>query len=39
MKNTKKKWKGASTRVYVIMALSLLILIATSFMIGISGSK
>lgn len=33
------EWKGASTKVYVIMALSLIILITASFMIGISGSK
>lgn len=33
------EWKGAPVKVYVIMALSLLILIAASFMIGISGSK
>ena len=33
------EWKGASRKVYIIMALSLLILIAASFMIGISGSK
>jgi L-rhamnose-H+ transport protein len=32
------EWKGAPARVYVIMAFSLLILIAASFMIGISGS-
>ncbi len=32
------EWKGASLKVYMIMALSLLILIAASFMIGISGS-
>ncbi len=32
------EWKGISIRIYVIMALSLLILIAASFMIGISGS-
>jgi L-rhamnose-H+ transport protein len=32
------EWKGAPARVYVIMALSLLILIAASFMIGVSGS-
>lgn len=32
------EWKGVSVRVYVMMALSLLILIAASFMIGISGS-
>lgn len=32
------EWKGAPARVYIVMALSLLILIAASFMIGISGS-
>lgn len=32
------EWKGVSIRIYVIMALSLLILVAASFMIGISGS-
>jgi L-rhamnose-H+ transport protein len=32
------EWKGVSTRIYVIMTVSLLILIAASFMIGISGS-
>ena len=32
------EWKGAPARIYVIMAFSLLILIAASFMIGISGS-
>ncbi len=32
------EWKGVSKQVYVIMALSLLILITASFMIGISGS-
>jgi L-rhamnose-H+ transport protein len=32
------EWKGVSVRIYAIMALSLLILIAASFMIGISGS-
>ena len=32
------EWKGVSLRIYLIMALSLLILIAASFMIGISGS-
>jgi L-rhamnose-H+ transport protein len=32
------EWKGVSARIYVMMALSLLILIAASFMIGISGS-
>ncbi|MCA1759219.1 MAG: hypothetical protein LC658_05580, partial [Bacteroidales bacterium] len=33
------EWKGAPARIYVIMASSLLILIAASFMIGISGSE
>jgi L-rhamnose-H+ transport protein len=32
------EWKGAPVRVYVVMALSLIILIAASFVIGISGS-
>jgi L-rhamnose-H+ transport protein len=32
------EWKGVSLRIYLIMALSLLILIAASFMIGVSGS-
>jgi len=32
------EWKGVLARIYLIMALSLLILIAASFMIGISGS-
>jgi L-rhamnose-H+ transport protein len=32
------EWKGVSLRIYLIMGLSLLILIAASFMIGISGS-
>jgi len=32
------EWKGVSMRIYIIMALSLLILVAASFMIGISGS-
>ncbi|MFV0592205.1 MAG: L-rhamnose/proton symporter RhaT [Draconibacterium sp.] len=35
----RKEWKGASAKVYVLMALSLLILIAASFIIGISGSE
>lgn len=33
------EWKGAPTKVYLIMAISLIILITSSFMIGISGSK
>jgi L-rhamnose-H+ transport protein len=32
------EWKGVPMRVYVVLSLSLLILIAASFMIGISGS-
>jgi len=35
----RKEWKGASTKVYILMALSLIILISASFMIGISGSE
>ncbi|MFV0378770.1 MAG: L-rhamnose/proton symporter RhaT [Mangrovibacterium sp.] len=35
----RKEWKGASVKVYVLMALSLIILIVASFMIGISGSE
>jgi L-rhamnose-H+ transport protein len=34
----RKEWKGAPAKVYVLMVLSLLIIIASSFMIGISGS-
>jgi L-rhamnose-H+ transport protein len=34
----RKEWKGAPTRIYVLMILSLLIIIASSFLIGISGS-
>lgn len=33
------EWKGAPGRVYILMALSLLILIASSFMIGIGESS
>jgi len=32
------EWKGAPVKVYVLMILSLLIIIASSFLIGISGS-
>ena len=32
------EWKGASKKVLVLMILSLIIIIAASFMIGISGS-
>lgn len=35
----RKEWKGSSVKVYVLMALSLIILIGASFMIGISGSE
>jgi L-rhamnose-H+ transport protein len=35
----RKEWKGAPTKVYVLMILSLIIIIASSFMIGISGSE
>jgi L-rhamnose-H+ transport protein len=34
----RKEWKGASTKIYILMTLSLLIIIASSFIIGISGS-
>ena len=34
----RKEWKGAPVKVYVLMVLSLLIIIASSFLIGISGS-
>ena len=35
----RNEWKGASIKVYVLMILSLIIIIAASFMIGISGSE
>lgn len=35
----RKEWKGASTKVYILMALSLATLIAASFIIGLSGSE
>lgn len=35
----RKEWKGAPTKVYVLMILSLIIIIVSSFMIGISGSE
>ncbi|MGQ7871133.1 L-rhamnose/proton symporter RhaT [Sunxiuqinia sp. sy24] len=35
----RKEWKGASTKVYVLMVFSLLVIIASSFMIGISGAE
>lgn len=34
----RNEWKGASRKIYVLMILSLVIIIAASFMIGISGS-
>jgi L-rhamnose-H+ transport protein len=34
----RKEWKGAPVKVYVLMAISLIIIIASAFMIGISGS-
>jgi len=34
----RSEWKGASTKIYVLMAFSLLVIIASSFIIGISGS-
>lgn len=35
----RKEWKGAPAKVYVLMVLSLVIIIISSFMIGISGSE
>jgi L-rhamnose-H+ transport protein len=34
----RREWRGAPAKIYVLMILSLLIIIASSFMIGISGS-
>lgn len=34
----RKEWRGARLKVYIIMVISLLIIIASSYMIGISGS-
>ena len=34
----RNEWKGASLKIYIVMVLSLIILIISSFMIGISGS-
>ncbi len=34
----RKEWKGAPVKVFVLMILSLLIIIASSFLIGISGT-
>ena len=35
----RNEWKGAPTKVYVLMILSMIIIILSSFMIGISGSE
>lgn len=35
----RKEWKGSSTKVFILMALSLAIIVAASFMIGISGTE
>jgi L-rhamnose-H+ transport protein len=35
----RNEWKGAPRKVYVLMVLSLVIIIVSSFMIGISGSE
>jgi L-rhamnose-H+ transport protein len=34
----RKEWKGAPLKIYIIMIISLLIIIASSYIIGISGS-
>jgi len=34
----RREWRGAPVKIYVLMILSLLIIIASSFLIGISGS-
>jgi L-rhamnose-H+ transport protein len=34
----RKEWKGAPLRVYILMVISLLIIVASSYIIGISGS-
>jgi len=35
----RKEWKGAPMRVYILMAVSLLIIIGSSYIIGISGTQ
>ncbi|MGV8090684.1 MAG: L-rhamnose/proton symporter RhaT [Mangrovibacterium sp.] len=35
----RKEWKGAPTKVYILMILSLIVIIVSSFMIGISGTE
>jgi L-rhamnose-H+ transport protein len=34
----RKEWKGASLKIYVLMVVSMIIIVLSSFMIGISGS-
>jgi L-rhamnose-H+ transport protein len=34
----RKEWKGAPTKIYILMIISLLIIICSSYIIGISGS-
>jgi L-rhamnose-H+ transport protein len=34
----RREWKGAPVKIYILMALSLMIIIVSSFIIGISGS-
>ena len=34
----RKEWRGASRKVYIIMIISLIVIIVSSFIIGISGS-
>jgi L-rhamnose-H+ transport protein len=34
----RKEWKGASSKVYIIMIISLIVIIISSYIIGISGS-
>jgi L-rhamnose-H+ transport protein len=34
----RKEWKGAPSKVYIIMIISLMIIIISSYIIGISGS-
>ena len=35
----RKEWQGAAIKIYILMGVSLLIIIASSFLIGISGSS
>ena len=35
----RKEWKGAQTKIYLLLAISLMIIICSSYIIGISGSK